>query len=357
MRRISLLFLVLALFACQQPKKTANTRADCPPVALTDGLATSSKGNVVAEINGETITEQDIAALIKSRISRIENQLYDIKRDAIDQIVEDKLINEEAKKRNISVQDLLKKEVQEKVGEISPKEVEKFYNDNKARVGNKPLEELKGPIEAQLKATKSNTYRSNFLNRLIASANVDVYIKRPSVEVPAGNSPSRGGPASAPVTIIEFTDFQCPFCTRARPTVNQIIDLYKNDVHYVMRNFPLEFHSFAKKAASAALCANDQNKYWDYSTKLWENQTALDVASLKKYAADLKLDSKQFDECVDSDKYLKQVNQDQQDGAKVGVSGTPSFFVNGKMLTGAQPLDAFKKLIDEELRDAKKKKS
>lgn len=357
MRRISLLFLVLALSACQQSKKAANTRTDCPPVALTDGLATSSKGNVVAEINGEVITEQDIAALIKSRISRIENQLYDIKRDAIDQIVEDKLLNEEAKKRNISVQDLLKKEVQEKVGEISPKEIEKFYNDNKARVGNKTLEELKNPIEAQLKASKSNTYRSNFLNRLIASANVDVYIKRPSVEVPVGSSPSRGGPATAPVTIVEFTDFQCPFCTRARPTINQVLDLYKNDVHYVMRNFPLEFHSFAKKAGAAALCANDQNKYWDYSAKLWENQTALDVTNLKKYAADLKLDSKQFDECVDSDKYLKQVNQDQQDGAKVGVSGTPSFFVNGKMLTGAQPLDAFKKLIDEELRDAKKKKS
>ncbi len=357
MRRISLLFLVLALFACQQPKKAANTRADCPPVALTDGLATSSKGNVVAEINGEAITEQDIAALIKSRISRIENQLYDIKRDAIDQIVEDKLLNEEAKKRNISVQDLLKKEVQDKVGEISPKEVEKFYNDNKARVGNKTLEELKTPIEAQLKATKSNTYRNNFINRLMASANVDVYVKRPSVEVPTGNSPSRGGPATAPVTIVEFTDFQCPFCSKARPTLNEILNLYKNDVHYVMRNFPLEFHSFAKKAGAAALCANDQNKYWEYSDKLWANQGSLDAASLKKYAVDLKFDTKQFDECLDSDKYISQVNKDQQDGAKIGVSGTPSFFVNGKMLTGAQPLDAFKKLIEEELRDAKKKKS
>jgi protein-disulfide isomerase len=362
MRRIfvGLFVTLLAAAGCSGQGSSAsvpkNNAPSGPSVPLTQGLAQSSKGDVVAELNGQPITEEELMVRIKPRLARIEGQLFDIKRDGIDQIIEEKLLDTEAKKKNISVQDLLKKEVTDKVGDPTDKEVQEFYDQNKARIGTKTLDELKPQISAQLKARQAGIYRNNLIDRLMSKAEIDVFIQRPKVDVEAANGPSKG-PNNAPVTIIEFTDYQCPFCGRARPTVNEIVDSYKNDVHYVLRNFPLDFHPFAKKAAEAALCARDQNKYWDYSKVLWDNQKALDVDSLKKYAEQVKLDSKKFNECLDSDKTLAEVMKDQQDGAKAGVSGTPSFFINGQALTGAQPPEAFKKVIDQELRDAKRKKS
>ncbi|MBL7686366.1 MAG: thioredoxin domain-containing protein [Deltaproteobacteria bacterium] len=338
-----------------EKKPTAATNA-APAIPLTQGIATGTKGNVLAEINGQQITDEEVMAKIKPRLARIENQIFDMKRDAVDQIVEEKILDAEAKKQNLAVADLLKKEVTDKVGEVTDKEAQDFYDQNKARFGTKTFDELKPQIIGQLKAKKAAVYRNNYMDRLMAKADINVYMEKPRVEVSAGNAPSKG-PENALVTIVEYTDYECPFCAKVRPTIAEITNTYKNDVRYVVRNFPLDFHQQAKKAAVAGLCANDQKKFWDYNQKLWDNQRALDVDSLKKYAEEVKLDTKKFNECLDSDKFLSQVMSDQQEGAKIGVSGTPAFFINGMILTGAQPVEAFKKVIDQELRDAKRKKS
>ncbi len=348
--------LLIASVGCSGKKSSGNSNPNVPSVPLTNGLAESSKGDIVAELNGQPITNQELMLKTKPRLSRIENQIFDMKDDGINQIIEERLLDTEAKKRNVSVQELMKTEVQDKVGDVSDKEIQDFYDQNKARFGGKTLDELKPIIAAQLKSRKAIVFRNNLIDKLMAKADIEVYIQRPRVEVAPGNGPFKGS-KGAPVTIVEFTDYQCPFCARARPTVSQVADEYKNDVYYVIRNFPLDFHNFARKAAEAALCANDQKKYWDYSTKLWDNQKALDVPSLKKYAEDMKLDMKQFNECLDSSKYAAQLTQDQQEGMKAGVSGTPAFFINGQMISGAQPAEAFKKIIDSELRAAKRKKS
>ncbi len=359
MRKLASVALTLCLLAplgCNG-KKSSNNNANNPAasVPLTNGLAESSKGDIVAEINGQNITNQELMAKIKPRLSRIENQIFDIKEDGINQIIEERLLESEAKKRNISVQELLKVEVQDKVGEVSDKEIQDFYDQNKARFGGKTFDELKPMIGSQLKARKASMFRNTYLDKLMAKADIDIFIQRPRVEVGVGEGPSKG-PKDAPIVIVEFTDYQCPFCARARPNLNAAIADYKDEIFYSVRNFPLDFHAQAKKAGEATLCANEQKKYWEYSDKLWENQKALDVANLKKYAADIKLDSKKFDECLDSNKFAAEVNKDQQDGMKAGVSGTPAFFINGQMVTGAQPPEAFKKIIEAELRSAKRKK-
>jgi len=355
--RIALSLCLLAPLAlgCSGKKNSNNTVSNGPSIPLTTGLAESSKGDTVAEVNGQPITNQELMAKIKPRLSRIENQVFDIKEDGINQIIEERLLDAEAKKRGVSVQELLKVEVQDKVSDTSDKEIQEFYDQNKARFGGKSLEEVKPLLAAQLKARKASVFRNNFIDKLMAKADIEMYIQRPRVEVAAGNGPSKG-PKDAAVTVIEFTDYQCPFCARARPNLTQALADYKDEVYYVVRNFPLNFHAQAQKAAEASLCANEQKKYWDYSDKLWANQKALDVPSLKKYAVDLSLDAKKFDECLDSGKFAAEVNQDQQDGMKAGVSGTPAFFINGQMITGAQPPEAFKKVIDSELRAAKRKK-
>jgi protein-disulfide isomerase len=161
------------------------------------------------------------------------------------------------------------------------------------------------------------------------------------------------GPKNAPITIIEFTDYECPFCGRVRPTITQIMDKYKGKVRYVLRDYPLPFHGNAKKASEAAHCAGDQKKYWEMNKLLFQNQKTLGVGELKKYAKDIGLNTGKFDKCLDSGKYTKKVDENQAYGSKVGVNGTPAFFINGIVLSGAQPVGAFTEIIDAELADKK----
>lgn len=169
--------------------------------------------------------------------------------------------------------------------------------------------------------------------------------------VSADDDPSIG-PENASVTIIEFSDFQCPFCTKAEPVISQILENYKGKVRFVYRDFPLSFHQYAQKAAEASECADEQGKFWKYHDTLFEKQSEWSsegVAKLKEYAADLGLNAEQFNKCLDSGKYASEVQKDFTDGQEAGVSGTPAFFINGKALVGAQPFEAFQQIIEQEL--------
>ncbi|MFA6296813.1 MAG: prolipoprotein diacylglyceryl transferase [Patescibacteria group bacterium] len=169
------------------------------------------------------------------------------------------------------------------------------------------------------------------------------------VDVSTDDDPIKGD-KNAKITIVEFSDFECPFCEKAEPTLKKILDTYSGKVKLVYRDFPLAMHKDAQKAAEASQCANDQGKYWEYHDKLYANQKALTVADLKKYAGDLKLDTVKFNQCLDSNKFADEVKKDLADGEAVGVDGTPAFFINGRKIVGAQPFEAFKQIIDEELK-------
>jgi protein-disulfide isomerase len=168
-------------------------------------------------------------------------------------------------------------------------------------------------------------------------------------DVKVGNSPAKG-PASAPVTVVAFSDFQCPFCSRAVPTLAEIEKQYGNKVRIAFKQLPLPFHDKAHLAAQAALAANEQGKFWAYHDKLFANQQALDRPSLEKYAQELGLDVGKFKKALDTGKFKDQVDAESKEGAAVGATGTPTFFINGSKLVGAQPVDAFKTAIDKELK-------
>jgi len=161
--------------------------------------------------------------------------------------------------------------------------------------------------------------------------------------------PARG-PEGAKVTIVEFSDFECPFCARAEESVNQVMEKYAGKVRLVFRHFPLNFHPNAPKAAEASMCANDQGKFWEMHKTLFANNKALGVEDLKKHAATAGLDQAKFNECLDSGKMKGIVDADTKAGGEAGVSGTPAFFINGKLLSGAQPASEFEKIIDAELK-------
>ncbi len=176
---------------------------------------------------------------------------------------------------------------------------------------------------------------------------------QPTVEATVDDDPGQG-PEDAAVTIIEFSDFQCPYCARfVTETLPLILENYGDQVRFVFRDFPLtSIHPYALKAAEAAECADDQDAFWEYHDLLFANQSALDVDSLKSYAAEVGLDTNAFDECLDSDKPMEEVRSDLEDGAAAGVRGTPAFFVNGTLVSGAQPYSEFESAIEAALADA-----
>jgi protein-disulfide isomerase len=158
------------------------------------------------------------------------------------------------------------------------------------------------------------------------------------------------GPKSAPVTIVEWSDFQCPFCSRVVPTLKELEKQYGNKVKFVFKHQPLPFHNNAKPAAMAAMAANEQGKFWEMHDKLFGNQQALDRASLERYAQELGLDMGKFKAALDSNKFDAYITADSTEGMKVGANGTPTFFINGRQVVGAQPIEAFKAVIDDELK-------
>jgi protein-disulfide isomerase len=170
------------------------------------------------------------------------------------------------------------------------------------------------------------------------------------VQVSADDDPALG-PQDAPVLIVEFSDFQCGYCARfATETLNQILDTYGDQVRFVYRDFPLNsIHTYAQKAAEATECAFEQGKYWEYSDLLWKNQQALDVDSLKGYAQQSGLETGAFNECLDSGRYTSEVQNDLAQGQGYGVTRTPTFFINGRLLVGAKPFSDFQAMIAEEL--------
>lgn len=312
-----------------------------------EGGTGSSDAVILATIDGEAITEQDIEDKVARELSQIRQDLYQARKSGVDQLIDEKLLGLEAKRQGVSVDEFLKKEVRDKI-KVSDKEIKDFYEERKQRFGDKSFDEVKGLIGGFVEQQKFAEGQNELLAKLRKKANIKFHIEPPRMEVATGDYPAIG-PESAPVTIVEFSDYQCPFCGRSRATVNQILDTYGKKVRYVFRDFPLSFHQDAFKAHEAAHCAGEQGKYWEYNRKLFNSQRELKVDDLNKYARELKLNAQSFTDCLDSGKYRQKVQESLNYGQSVGVSGTPAFFVNGRLISGARPFTSFQEVIDDEL--------
>jgi protein-disulfide isomerase len=210
------------------------------------------------------------------------------------------------------------------------------------------MEEMKAQIREHLERRAAPEAARAYVQQLRDAAKVEILLERTRTQV-AATGPSRG-PADAPVTIIEFSDYQCPFCRRAEPTVKQVLDEYEGKVRFVFRHFPLDrIHPQARGASEAAACAAEQGKFWEYHDELFAGDAQLDAPGLEAAAQKTGLDTAAFKSCVESRKTQALVEADVRDGEAAGVSGTPAFFINGIPLRGALPFDEFKKVIDEEL--------
>ena len=315
--------------------------------------------DAVATVGGVTLTldQVDQKALDEPASTfgsmKLSQAIYEARRAAVEEMIGNLLIDQEAKRLNMEGKALYEQEVTGKVKAVSEADVTNWYQANPQRVQGASLDQVRGPIQSMLTQQRVQLARDAYLTVLKAKTPVRVTLDPPRASVSAGNSPAKG-PTSAPVELIEFADFECPYCLAASPTVKRVLDTYGDQIHFVYRNFPLQNHPRARPAAEAAQCANEQGQFWAYHDKLFGEPGKLGDADLKQAAATLGLNAAQFNKCVDDRKYRAVIEVDGKAGTDAGVTGTPAFFINGRLLSGAQPFESFKRIIDEEI-EAKKK--
>lgn len=301
----------------------------------------------VATYGDVAISAEELDRAVGNRLMRVRTDEYNIRRAALDELISERLVAAEAKRRGITVEELLKIEVDGKVRASTPAEVEPFYQGVKDRYGNMPKEEAIQQIIDGMRRQQSVARLEAFHRELRDKANVRVALVPPRIEL-AADGPSRGE-AAAPVTIVMFSDFECPFCGRAAATIRKIENEYAGKVRVVYRDFPLPSHRGAPRAAEAAYCAGDQGKYWEMNERLFSKGGAVGESDIRRFATELQLDPQQFAGCLDSGAHTQTWKAAYAEGLAVGVQSTPTFFINGRLMAGAAPYESFARVIDEEL--------
>jgi protein-disulfide isomerase len=342
MKTALLLTPALLLLAC------SNTPAQQPSIV-------AGASDVAARVGERSITVRELDDKWRSSDAAEHAQalqaLYDGRRAALEGIIADMLLAEEAKKKGMSPDAYVESEIAKRVKPVSDAEVVTFYQSNVNQMQGRSLEQMTPAINRYLTDQQNATARSALVAELKkAGPAIRVSLDPPRQTVNLAATDPAVGAASAPVTLVEFSDFQCPFCQRVEPTLKQLRDKYGDKLRIVWKDFPLtQIHPQAFKAGEAGHCAGEQGKYWEYHDRLFANQQALQPADLKKHAADLGLDAAAFATCLDSSKFGERVRDGVSQGTSLGVNSTPTIFINGRRLSGAQPLEVFVAVIDEEL--------
>lgn len=292
-----------------------------------------NNNSVVATIAGQPLKADAVLERLKPIIYKMELDAYEAAKRRADQLVDDKLLLDEAKRRQIGPEEIIRSQVSDKVRNPTEEEVAKFYSENKARIAG-DLNSVRNQIATYLQNESRQRLEQDLSTQLRKGANIQWLITEPTPPVQnisVDDDPSRGD-VNAPVTIVEFTDYQCPACAAMHPVLDEVIKAYGSKVRFVVRDFPLNQHEHARKAAEAANAAHAQGKFFEYIALLFKNQKALDVPSLKKYATEIGLDRARFDAALDRGVYATEVKKDIDDGEMYGIGSTPSIFINGIQL-------------------------
>jgi protein-disulfide isomerase len=336
-------FAVIAAVSASAALLTARGRAG--------GSVPAAEGPsaVVAEVGGRKITREELEKKAAGRLQQIRQQEYEVLRQALKDMVDDELMAKEAAARHVSTEALLAAEVDAKVTAPAAAEIDTLYEQYKPRFGTTPKEQVLPQIEKMLRDRRRTERMDAFKAELRGKSTVRIALDAPRMNVLVPADAPVLGDKNAPITIVEFTDYQCPFCHRAQDTVEQILGQYPGKVRLVAKDFPLDIHPRAIAASRAAKCAAEQKKFWEYHRDLLKNATDYSDEDLKKRAAALGMDVAAFSTCIASDRYDASIKASFEEGQGLGVSGTPTFFVNGIAMVGARPMADFREQIETEL--------
>ena len=350
MRFSSLMVAILLVGGCSgTPASEAQTP---PPPGAPSGAPT-----VLATVNGAPITEDDVRKAAGLEIARLEEQLYQLRKQQVDGLVAQRLLEAEAVRRGLSVAALEQAEIVGKAGSVTEPEIDTFIAANQSRIRGDATQ-LRPQIREFLQQQKTDTRRTALVDVLRAAAKVEMRLTPPvpfRAEVDIAGAPVRGT-ATAPVTIIEYSDFHCPFCRRVQPTLTALLAKYPGKVRLVYKHLPLDgLHPQARRVSEAAWCAGKQDKFWGFHDAVYaDSGNDASDATLTRYATTAGLDATAFTSCLANPETRAAIERDVAQGEALGLNSTPGFFVNGREVRGAQPIEAFESIIDEELRGVRR---
>jgi protein-disulfide isomerase len=339
---LSLGVLVLALavapLACADDTKTE-----------ADTSTPTGDHEVVAVVDGEEITAEEVKQLIASQLLQLRQQEYDLKTAAIEQLAYEKLQADAAEAAGLSVEELRQQKILDQVSEVTEEQIQQTIEQYRSRLPQDE-KEARARVVQFLEGQRMQQQEEAFKSELMSEASVRVLLEPPRLEVPVDAEDPADGPADAPVTIVEFTDFECPYCLRVQPTLERLKSTYGDKVRHVFKQLPLDMHANAQFTAEASLCAQAQGKFWELHDWMFANVKQLgSPEAVYEAAASLGLDAEALKACVDNDTMAEAVAKDLREARSVGASSTPTFFVNGRLLRGAKPYEEFAEIIDSEL--------
>jgi protein-disulfide isomerase len=305
----------------------------------------SGDDSVVANIGGVKITMSDLEQEESAKLLAARYQYYQVETKALNDLIDTKLLEQRAASEHLTVAQLLDREVNSKVKDPTEDQMRVYYEGVET---DQPYEAVRGKILEKIRQVRTEKAKAAYLQTLRTESTVYIVLAPPHATLVAADPQMTQGPKNAQVTLVEFADYECPYCQKVAPDVKRLTADFGGKVSFAFKDFPLPMHTRAEKAAEAARCASKQNKFWEFHDELFRSKE-LDVDQLKAQARALKLDSEQFDKCLDSGEEAADVGRDKEEGNHLGINGTPSFFVNGHFMSGALDYVTLRQAIEQQL--------
>jgi protein-disulfide isomerase len=299
---------------------------------------------VVAEVNGAKVTVADLEQEESSKLLTAHNQYYQAEKKALEDLIEKRLLQQKAAHEGLTLDQLLDRDIKSQVQDPTEDQMKVYYEGLET---DKPYEAVRGKILEKIRQVRSDRARAAYVRVLRAQSNIVVELASPSANVNLENAYFLG-PKHAPVTLVEFADYECPYCQKVASDLRRLQSDFGDKLAFAFKDYPLPMHSHSQKAAEAARCAGKQGKFWEYHDTLFQTKQ-LDVDRLKEDALALHLDWGQFGKCLDSGEETADVQRDRDEGMKLGLSGTPSFFLNGHLYSAPLYYTALHQIVEEQL--------
>ena len=313
------------------------------PACLAVQPESDGKKDVVAQVSGKNLTMADLQQKEGGKLLQAEYQFYLNRRKALEELIDNQLLEDAARKKNISLDQLLNTEIYKDIKDPTEDQLEVYYEGMDAK---ESYASIRDEVLQHIRELRRAKARAAFVDNLRKEAKIDIRLMPPSADVSTDNAYFTG-PKDAPVTLLEFADYECPYCQKVNPQVEQLKKEYGDKLQIIYKDFPLPMHHSSEKAAEAARCAGEQGKFWEYHNVLFYSKQ-LEVSDLKEHARVLKLDGDRFDTCLDSGKETAAVKKDLEEAKSLGLTGTPSFFVNGHFFSGVVDYAVIRDMVNQQ---------
>jgi protein-disulfide isomerase len=310
----------------------------------TGSAVAQNDSTVVAEVGGIKVTLAELEQQESAKLLSAHYQYYQAQSKALDDLIDKKLLEQKAKSESLTVDQLIDRDIKSQVKDPTEDQMRVYYEGLETE---QPYDSVRDKILEKIRQLRTDKAKTAYVKVLRAQTTVQIDLAPPRANVEAADAQVLG-PKTARVTLVEFADYECPYCQKVAADVKKLKADFGDKVSFSYKDFPLPMHSRAEKAAEAARCASKQNKFWEFHDEIFHSKE-LDVDQLKAQARALKLDSDQFDKCLDSGEEAAAVEHDRKEGLRLGISGTPSFFVNGHYLSGALDYATLRQVVEQQL--------